>query len=185
MIENITFKQVDKALTLKAKTFIMQECYSNYSTRITTKQYKVLALKLDKLIKDKNNAFFVALNEKDEIVGSISISAYDNRIEVLKKYYKNENLAEIGRCYILKKYRRYKIASKLFNLATLFALKKNYQKLYLHTHYFLDGGFSFWKKMGFEITYEEKGIWETIHMQKLIPAQSYEYKNLSTSYMEY
>ncbi len=168
-ISKIDFKYLDKNLEKKTKNFIIQEYIKHYKNQLSPTKYKTLYKNMETLIKDKkNNAFFVAINEKEEIIGTISISLYDNRIKILKNRYKNRKIAELGRCYVLKEYRRQLIATTLLNLANTFAKKNNYEKLYLHTHYFLAGGFDFWSSTGFKIIYDEKDSLQTVHMEKTL-----------------
>jgi GNAT superfamily N-acetyltransferase len=173
----IHFKQVDKLSETKAKQFIIKEYSKHYLNRISKAQYNILYQKMGILLSDTlRNAFFIAYNENHKIIGAISISFYDNRIDKLKKRYQNKNIAEIGRCYVNEEYRRCGIGSKLFELAKSFAHNKSYEKLYLHTHYFLPGGYHFWQKMGFKITLDEKNNLQTVHMERNI-RKSQDYSN--------
>lgn len=81
-------------------------------------------------------------------------------------------MAEISRCYVDAKYHRLGIGTFLFERACAYANICAYEKLYLHTHYFLPGGYYFWKKMGFEITLDEKDSWQTVHMERYVTAQT-------------
>lgn len=164
----IHYKRVDKRLEASVKEYIAKECKHHYASRITKERYEFLEQKIASEVQDVRNGFFVALNEEDEIVGSISIFAYDNRIVSLQKHYHTNDVAEIGRCYIKKEYRREGIGSQLFALAKSFAYSRDYKTLYLHTHHFLPGGFSFWQKMGFEVLSDNGGSWQTVHMERLV-----------------
>ncbi len=163
----LSFLQVTSSFEKKTKDYIIKEYIKHYDKRISKSQYIKLYEKMGELIKNrKENTFFIALTEKEEIIGAISISLYDNRIINLQKRYDKKNIGEIGRCYIQEKFRRKGIASKLFQLCNTFAIEKKYEKLYLHTHYFLPGGFPFWKEMGFKIILDEKNSLQTVHMEK-------------------
>ncbi len=163
----IDFKYVDENLEKNTKDFIIKECKKYYKDLVSVDRAKVLYENMGKLLKNKeDNAFYVAINEQKKIIGAISISLYDNRIETIKEHYENKKVAEVGRCYILEEYRRQGIASNLLNLVNSFAKEKEYEKMYLHTHYFLPGGFEFWSKVGFKIVYDEKDEMQTVHMQK-------------------
>lgn len=167
--EKISYKYVNSFFEKATKDYIIQEYIKHYGKRISKTQYNKLYSKMGMLIKERNkNGFFIAVNEYNTIIGSISVSNYDNRIKILKSKYQYQDIAEIGRCYVKKEYRRQGIASKLLDLATKFAHEKHYKSMYLHTHYFLPGGFQFWQKMGFCITIDEKDILQTVHMEKQI-----------------
>ena len=173
--EQIHFVCVREEHFCKVKDFILKECKSHYGTRIFAQRYEELEAKLTHEIRDENNAFYACFNQKNEVVGSISICRYDNRIASLQEYYKQDNVAEVGRCYVLDSYRRRGIGSSLFDLAKHFASQRGYEVLYLHTHYFLPGGFSFWQNMGFEITFDEGGDWQTVHMERLVREIQYSF----------
>ena len=93
------------------------------------------------------------------------------RYEVLKKRIE----VEMSRCYVHEAYRRCGIGVRLFELATAFAKEKGYEMLYLHTHYFLPGSFLFWSAMGFTITLDEGGIWQTVHTKHLVEQEAHSY----------
>lgn len=146
--------------------FLWKQYKIHYGDKIDPKRYEELKNKLYKECENPQNAIFVALNEK-QIIGCITVSSYDLRIKNLS-YTKEDNIAEVSRCYVEKEYRRKGVGTKLFENATNFAKEQNYKKLYLHTHYFLSGGFDFWKSMLFKIVLDEKDSWQTVHMEKLI-----------------
>ncbi|RXJ87230.1 GNAT family N-acetyltransferase [Arcobacter sp. CECT 8985] len=166
-INSINFSYVYKHLEKPTKDYILKEYMKHYEQRISKSQYEVIYKKMSILMKQKDtNAFFVSYNEKKQIIGAISITKYDNRILSLKNRYMNKDIAEIGRCYVDEKYRRCGVGSRLLNLAIAFAEKNNYEKMYLHTHYFLPGGYNFWSKKGFKITLDEKNKMPTVHMER-------------------
>lgn len=175
-INSINFSYVYKNLEKPTKDFIIKEYMKHYKQRISKSRYELLYKKMGILINQKDtNAFFVSYNEKRQIIAAISITKYDNRILRLKSNYTNKNIAEIGRCYVDEKYRRCGVGSRLLNLASTFAAKNNYEKMYLHTHYFLPGGFNFWSKMGFDITFDEKDKLQTVHMEKRLQKNTDKY----------
>ena len=54
----------------------------------------------------------------------------------------------------------------LFNIAEKFAHENLYKEIYLHTHKNLEAGFSFWKKVGFNVTWDTNNELQTVHMVK-------------------
>ncbi|QKF82514.1 GNAT family N-acetyltransferase [Halarcobacter ebronensis] len=168
MINEIDFKYVTPDLEKQTKDFIIGEYIKHYDTYFPKSQYEILYKKMDLLLlKRSHNAFFIA-QYKNKTIGAISICEYDNRIKALQKRYLNRNIAEVGRCYIEESFRKKGIGSKLFELAYDFAKNKEYESLYLHTQYFLPGGYQFWNKMGFYNTLDEKDYLQTVHMERKV-----------------
>ena len=169
----ITIEKVSLKTRAMLEAFLWEQCEMHYGEKITHERYNVLKKRLHKECENPHNALFIARNEHDRIVGSIALSAYDHRIETLKHYYTHhDNIAEVSRCYVDARYRRQGIGGMLFDHAQRFAKECGYETLYLHTHYFLPGGFYFWKKMGFEISIDEHDSWQTVHMERLVGAVS-------------
>lgn len=117
----------------------------------------------------ERHQLWLAYNELDHgIVGTIAISQYNDRIQLLKGRYQLEQTAEIGRCYIAPELRCKGIGSKLLAEAEHFCKQQHYKVMYLHTHHFLPGGFHFWRKNKFEITIDEGGKDQIVHMEKML-----------------
>ncbi|WP_339844239.1 GNAT family N-acetyltransferase [Paenibacillus sp. FSL W7-1088] len=112
--------------------------------------------------------FLVAVTEDKEIVGSIGILPYNGRIEVLNGRYPEQSAAEIVKCYVDSKYRRYGIGSLLVRELENVVAELHYTTLYLHTHRFLPGAVDFWKRQGYVVVVEQDDDWQTVHMDKLL-----------------
>ncbi|MDR9746637.1 GNAT family N-acetyltransferase [Paenibacillus taichungensis] len=110
--------------------------------------------------------FLVAVTEEEEIVGSIGILPYDGRIEVVNGRYPEQSAAEIVKCYVDPKYRRYGIGSLLVRELEKVVAELHYTTLYLHTHRFLPGAVDFWKRQGYVVVVEQDDDWQTVHMDK-------------------
>ena len=67
-----------------------------------------------------------------------------------------------------EKYRRHGLARNLVEVMEDFAKDVGYDRIYLHTHRYLDAALPFWKSMGYEITLEEDDYDETTHMVKYL-----------------
>lgn len=119
-------------------------------------------------IEPERNQMWAAFSPEGTPIGTIAICEYNDRITVLKGRYHSVVTAEIGRCYIDKTLRRRGIGSKMLELAEAFCREQGYKMIYLHTHHFLPGGFHFWQKQGFQITLDEGGAEEIVHMEKEI-----------------
>ncbi len=111
------------------------------------------------------NTFFVAYDE-DRIVATAAIRAYDRDYEFFRGLYSKEDTASIWRLMVDEEYRRHGLARKLVKAMEDFAREKDYTRIYLHTHRYLDAAMAFWKSLGYEITVEEDDYDETNHMVK-------------------
>lgn len=174
-VKPITFEQATTTRLVQAESFLFEQCQLHYGDKITRTRYEALRLRLKSEMNRDDHALFIALNPLGEIVGCLTLSVYDDRIESIKGRYDEERVAEVSRCYVRSDYRRLGIGRELFDRATAFAKEKGYETLYLHTHYFLPGGFLFWQSMGFEITLDEGGSWQTVHMERLVEHEARAY----------
>ena len=124
---------------------------------------------LEKLyIEPARNQMWAAFSAEGAVIGTIAICEYNNRIAVLRGRYPGKTTAEIGRCYIDETLRRQGIGSQLLKEAEDFCREQAYNMIYLHTHHFLPGGFHFWQSQGFEITLDEGGAYQLVHMEKTV-----------------
>lgn len=165
----IRIERVNTSIKAVAEQFLWEQHQGHFGDRIAPERYEVLKKRVQQENDNPKNALFVALSDMNEVVGCIALSQYDNRIKVLHSHYSNHiTIAEVARCYVDEKFRRQGIGAQLFEHAVNFAHASGYETLYLHTHYFLPGGFSFWRAMGFEITLDEGDVWQTVHMERLV-----------------
>lgn len=123
-------------------------------------------LYFNKFYMDQDNAaIFAAFFEDGTVIGTFGITPYDGRFSQLDEFYHHSKTAEIVKCYVDPKYRRFGLGSILFQEALQFCKESGYEKLYLHTHPFLPGAIPFWKSKGFEERLaEDDPIWNTLHM---------------------
>ena len=119
-------------------------------------------------VNPKNNNFYVAFNETNEIVATIGIRAYDKNFVQFQDKYSKEDTASIWRLFVDKSYRRYGLGSKMFYISENFAKEAGFENIYLHTHKTLPGALEFWKQMGFIVTLDEENNLQTVHMDKNI-----------------
>ncbi|MCM3171631.1 GNAT family N-acetyltransferase [Paenibacillus sp. MER 99-2] len=117
-------------------------------------------------MESKDAIFLVATVGEGQIVGSIGILPYDDRIEAIQGRYPQESAAEIVKCYVDPAYRRYGIGSMMLQALENRVIDMRYTTLYLHTHHFLPGAVDFWKRQGFTIITEQNDDWQTVHMDK-------------------
>lgn len=117
---------------------------------------------------EKTNSIIGAFDKDNNLIGTIAVKQFYDRFEVIKGRYKEDTTAELGRCYINEGLRRQGVGSLLFDSIIEFCKESGYEKIYLHTHRHLPGGFDFWQKKGFLITVEEDNEEKTVHMEKTI-----------------
>ncbi len=113
------------------------------------------------------NTFFIVYFE-DKIVATAGIRAYDKDFEMFRGIYSKEDTASIWRLMVDENFRRHGIARQLVSAMEDFAKDAGYDKIYLHTHRYLDAALPFWKSLGYEITIEEDDYDETTHMIKFL-----------------
>jgi ribosomal protein S18 acetylase RimI-like enzyme len=129
------------------------------------------------LLNERNN-LFIAKNEKEHIIGTIAIREYDKNFNELKNIYCKKSTASLWRLFVDKQYRRCGIASELVKKTEKFSRKKNYEKLYLHTHKNIKGALDFWQSLNYNITIDTNNKLKTVHMEKtIINNLKYDIKN--------
>lgn len=157
---NNTFDEVHDA-----KSFLYNQIKEVYGIGPTPEfHYDIEGLEEYYILPERNN-FFVALVE-DKIVATAAIRAYDRDYEFFRDSYSEEDTASIWRLMVDKDYRRHGIARKLVAKMEEFAKKEGYDRIYLHTHRYLEAAPAFWKSLGYEITVQEDDYDETNHMIK-------------------
>ena len=113
----------------------------------------------------ERSSFFVAW-DGDKVVATSAVRPYDLDYDFFKGVYSPENTASIWRLMVDKNYRRHGLARNLVAEIEDFAYDKSYDKIYLHTHRYLEAGLPFWKSLGYVVTVEEDDYDETSHMIK-------------------
>ena len=148
-----------------AKSFLYNQIKEVYDIGPTPEfHYDIEGLEEYYILPERNN-FFVALVE-DKIVATAAIRAYDRDYEFFRGVYTEDDTASIWRLMVDKDYRRHGIARKLVARMEEFAKKEGYDRIYLHTHRYLEAAPAFWKSLGYEITVQEDDYDETNHMIK-------------------
>lgn len=166
---DFVFREVkhDDGEILAVKDFLYDQIMKEYGIGPTPKfHYDIEAMGKYYILPERNN-FFIAL-DGERIVATGAIRAYDVDYDLFKGIYSKDDTASIWRLMVDEKYRRHGIARKLVNIMEEFAKNEDYEKIYLHTHRYLDAGLPFWKSCGYSITIEEDDYDETTHMIKNI-----------------
>lgn len=149
------------------KDFLFNQIKKEYDIGPTPKfHYDILELEKYYILPFENN-FFIA-TDGDKIVATAAVRAYDKDFEFFKDIYSNDDTASIWRLMVDKNYRRMGLAKKLVEHIENFVSREGYEKIYLHTHRYLDAALPFWISLGYEITIEEDDYDETTHMIKYV-----------------
>lgn len=101
--------------------------WQDYFNRMTFEEYK-----------NEGSKFWIALNEKEEVVGTIGGLKVSNK--------------EVKMCslYVKQNYRKQGIAKELYQLLIDFAKQQGYQKITLRTFFKFVNAINFYEKIGFE-----------------------------------
>ena len=164
---NINVREIkDNDLEINAaKDFLFNQIDKEYHIGPTPKfHYDIFDLRDYYISPDKSN-FFVAI-DGDKIVATAAIRPYDKDYEFFKGIYSKDDTASIWRLMVDKEYRRNGLARILVELMEDFARIEGYDRIYLHSHRYLEAAIPFWKSMGYETTLEEDDYDETTHMIK-------------------
>lgn len=113
----------------------------------------------------ERNLLFYAWNENQELVATLAVCRYNDRITELRGRYNLRETAEICRCYVSEHCRRQGADSQLFALANIFYQQHQYKTLYLHIHYFLPGGYHFWLRNNFKVIMDMQDEWRLVRME--------------------
>ena len=114
----------------------------------------------------KNSLFYVEDSGNGRIIATIAVRQYDKNFMEFQDLYSKESTASIWRLFVDKYYRRCGLATQLYNAVEEFCYENNFNEIYLHTHKNLEAGFSFWKKVGFNVTWDTNNELQTVHMVK-------------------
>ncbi|BDG84415.1 MULTISPECIES: GNAT family N-acetyltransferase [Citrobacter] len=161
------FREITRDDIPAVQSFIIRHLnlYFNAGRALPTASDDVFDLRGNYLERERNQLFGV-WNEQQQIIGTLAICQYDDRIEMLHGRYNLPETAEICRCYVDQHYRRQGIGSQLVSLAEQFCEQQHYKILYLHTHHFLPGGYQFWRRNLFNVFMDVGDEWQIVHMEK-------------------
>ena len=163
---NIKITEINKEDEIPlVQDFLYNQIKNEYGIGPNPKfHYDIDELKEYYVLPDRNN-FFIAW-DGDKIVATAAIREYDLGYDFFSELYSKDTTASIWRLMVDKNYRRYGIARNLVAKIEDFARSKSYDKIYLHTHRYLEAGLPFWKSLGYVVTVEEDDYDETSHMLK-------------------
>ena len=147
--------------------FLYEQIMNEYGIGPTPKFHYDIEGMVEYYLLPSNSNFYIAL-DGEKIIATAAIRAYDVDYELFKGVYSKEDTASIWRLMVAEEYRRHGLARKLVNTMEEFAKGAGYDKIYLHTHRYLESGIPFWTSVGYEITIEEDDYDETTHMVKIL-----------------
>ena len=164
---NVVIREInnDSSEICAAKDFLYDQIQKEYGIGPTPEfHFDIEGIREYYILPERNN-FFVVF-DGDNIVATAGIRAYDRDYELFRGIYTNQDTASIWRLMVDKEYRRHGLARVLVEKMEKFAQKEGYDRIYLHTHRYLDAALPFWKSLGYEVTVEEDDYDETSHMIK-------------------
>lgn len=155
---------VEKYLNIKDNRIIIKEYEKSYKENVIKflkkvaieefgfeewREYfdKALFLNMDK----SKEAFFIAINENEEIIGTIGIS--NDEIS---------NTAKLHSFYVRKDYRKNGVGTSLYKYSLKFVEKSRYNSVILHTYNIFGEAIKFYKNNGFKVDASIKskdGFW--------------------------
>ncbi|WP_297979900.1 GNAT family N-acetyltransferase [uncultured Methanobrevibacter sp.] len=156
----------DDETKIKIRNFLFSQIRSEYGYGYVPSYHKdIIDLNKYYIDSSKNNLFFIE-NDYNKIIATIAVRPYDKDFAKFKNLYNKESTASIWRLFVDKPYRRCGFASKLYNIVERFCCENDFKEIYLHTHKNLEAGFHFWKKQGFQVTWDTNNNLQTVHMIK-------------------
>lgn len=148
-----------------AKEFLFDQINKEYHIGPTPKfHYDIFDLE-DYYISSSKSNFFIAM-DNENIVATAAVRPYDKDYEFFKGVYSSQDTASIWRLMVDKEYRRNGLAGVMVGLIEDFSRDAGYDRIYLHSHRYLEAAIPFWKSNGYEVTIEEDDYDETTHMIK-------------------
>lgn len=146
-------------------------CYARvqmFGARVSAQDTPADLLHFEQVYGDRGGRMWAAHDAQHGVVGSIAYRPYDGRFAQLD--FGPQSVVEVVRLFVAPAWRRQGLAQALFATLQAHAQAHGVQVLYLHTHPFLPGALEFWERNGFAVLQREaEPVWQTIHMQCLLP----------------
>lgn len=164
MSESYVIKTITKNDVEQAEAFLRRMVKVLFNSQVKETYHKDILNLESFYIENEDQSLIGAFDTSGNIVGTIAAKQFVDRFPVLEGRYNGLKTVEVGRCYIEADLRKQGIGSMLFDQLVDFCKERAYEKIYLHTHRHLPGGYPFWVKKGFEVTVEEKAH-DVVHME--------------------
>lgn len=156
----------------KIYNFIINICIREYG-------FEEWKTEIEKMLwseyKNNNGNFWIAVNEKDEVIGTIGLNNINNENCKLKTFYVDENYRGAG------------ISKKLYNTCMSFAQDNGFQKMVLETYERFNRAIGFYKKNGF-VQIEKNGellVFERFIVNNVIEIEDNYAQDGNLEYLEY
>lgn len=120
-------KQIINHIRKIARDEFGYEDWEDYFNKMSFEEYK-----------EEGSKFWIAVNDKDEVIGTIG---------ALKV---SEEEVRMNSLYVNKEYRQLGIAKKLYELLITFVKEQGYQQITLRTFFKFKHAICFYEKMGFK-----------------------------------
>lgn len=118
-------------------------------------------------LQNSAGTFLQARTEDSRLIGVIGMLNYDYRFPHVD--IDARKTVEVARLFVDPHYRRTGLGTALFQSLLVVAREKQIERLYLHTHPFLEGAYEFWMRQGFRlIEYCDESGFPTMHMELMV-----------------
>ncbi len=164
MNDTYVIKRITQNEVKQAEAFLTRMMKVLFDSEVNETYHKDILNLETFYVENEDQSLIGAFDRFGNIVGTIAAKSFVDRFPVLGERYRNVKTVEVGRCYIEADLRKQGIGSLLFDKLIEFCHECEYEKIYLHTHRHLPGGFDFWIKKGFGITVEEQDR-DIVHME--------------------
>ena len=143
MTEGVKYIEFSSKFSEKVRKFLIGICVEEFGFKDWKEEIETT--NREKYKKDGGN-FWVALDTKEDVIGTIALESIGNWLGLLKTM------------YVHKEFRGSIIAQNLMNILINFSVKNNYTKLQLGTYKKLKRAVNFYKKNNFYLIQEDNDV---------------------------
>ena len=140
MKEGMRILEFSNEFAEKVKKFLVEVCIDEFGFEEWREELETIDREK---YKENGGNFWIALDNKKEVIGTIGLENISNGVGMLKTM------------YVHKEYRGYKVAQKLMEDLTNFAVNNNFKKIQLGTYKKLERAVGFYKKNDFYLAKED------------------------------
>lgn len=143
MTEGVQYIEFSSEFSEKVRKFLIEVCVEEFGFKDWKEEIETI--NREKYKKNGGN-FWIALDIKGDVIGTIALESIGNGLGLLKTM------------YVHKEFRGSRIAQNLMNILINFSVKNNYTKLQLGTYKKLKRAVSFYKKNNFYLIQEDNDV---------------------------